>query len=207
MIAIELIKLIIIMYLFLSTTILIVKYVKGCTFDEAIKNCVDFTKIIVREFVNVPKPMKPNYPLIGEYGYTISYQNVKIAFEKLSKYFKVIFYDKYDNTLPNRIVYRFKISTPTIEIDYIDFIDLLQLTVEEILTTHMNDNGICIDIPYDEFIAVKIVGNQLFISIAKNDEGIIETRHIKDKIRKNYFTSQCKKERPDILADWDDNKK
>lgn len=130
--------------------------------------------------------MISNYPVyIGYNGYDIIPQNVEQAFKELYTYFEMIYFDSYDNQKPNRIIYIFKIFNPKSDLEYIDFITLIQKIIEKILVHHLRSQNIYVQC--DGFIAVNIVGDILYVSIAKNNIGINETINFRRKIKSNYF--------------------
>ncbi len=167
---------------------------------------MDFIKNVIRQFLTKPEPVKLNYPVfIGYNGYDIIPQNVENSFKELTNYFEVLYFDYYNNTLPNRIIYRFKVRNPKIDTSYTSFIELLQKITEKVLVQHLRKFEV--HLPCDNFIAVHIDGDILYISIAKNDLGIAETIEVRRKIKADYFDSQNNEKRKEILTNWNEGKR
>lgn len=187
----------------LLSAVFIVKYSKPSrTYEEASRIVTNTLMDIIRGFSE--KEIKfPIYPVfIGFNGYDIMPQNVENAFKELSNYFEMIYFDCYNNNNPNRIVYRFKNANPKSDLEYIDLIELLQKIIETILVHHFREQDFYM--PCDNLVAVRIQGDVLYVSIAKNDMGIIETKNYRRKHKNDYYVEKFSCGNNEIQIDWND---
>ena len=111
------------------------------------------------------------YPVfIGFNGYDFKPLLVNQAFERLSRYWEIAFFDTVFLDHPDLITYQFRVQIPVhkdlkpLRLEY-----LAQAVAEEALALHMRSWNCYV--PVDKFIATRVQGDILKIAIAKNATG------------------------------------
>ena len=171
---------------------------------EATKMFIDFIKNIFHEFSSDTKVQQASYPVfIGFNGYDIIPQHVETYFDELNNYFDVFYFDNFSNTHPNRIIYRFKVGNIKVDMEYMDFLKLLQRVIEKILIQHLRNYDVYL--PGDNLVSVNILNGVLCVSLAKNDVGIIENKDIRRKIKNNYYHSKELTSQGKINVNWNED--
>ena len=172
---------VILIFVVYCITILLVMASKKCNINKAIAIVSDFMKTIYRTLFEKPKK-KMEYPsCIGWNGIAVKPEDINRRFEKLEKYWKIVYYFDTDYKHPNLYLYKFRISMP-INKDFrkTRLIGLVQKIAEKALAEYMQEWNCYV--PVDKFIAVTIRGDILYIAIAKNDAGFEEIA----QLRKHY---------------------
>ncbi|QAA30956.1 hypothetical protein [Clostridium manihotivorum] len=201
----DIVKIGILLPLIFIASVIAVKFSKcGRSTQDATKICLGFLKDVFKELSAHSHPIKPNYPVaIGFDGRDINFDLVDASFHEISKYFEVLYCCNF-RFYSNRIVYYFKFANLNTDLEYLDFLKLIERISEKILIQHLRNQQKFI--PCDNFICSNIYQDTLQLSIALNDIGIKETKYLRNWVKHNYHASKEKQDVQDIDIDWDDKK-
>lgn len=147
-----------------------VKRQKRVSTEEANRILVESLKCIIKAFSD-NSVSEVSYPVfIGWNGYDFKPILINQAFDRLSKYWEICFFDTVFINHPNVVVYQFRVQVPIHKelkprrLEY-----LAQAIAEEALTMHLR-SWKCY-VPVDKFIATSLKEDILKIAIAKNNSG------------------------------------
>ena len=161
--------------------IYLVKITCQKTMDEAKKSVDDFLQKLIDTFQNKPMQTFQYNVAIGSNGIAIRDDFVHTYFEKLNTLFETWYYERSYFNSNNTVCYEFRVydctlCNPTPK----RIIDKVRPIAEKALTMHFHDQGIY-SIAVDNFVAIRLFNDRLFIYYATNDKGFEEIQAIRQQ--------------------------
>lgn len=161
--------------------IYMVKIICKKTIDEAKKSVDDFLQKIIDSLQNKPMQTFQYNVAIGSNGIAIRDDIVHTYFEKLNTLFETWYYERSYFSSENIVCYEFRVydctlCNPTKK----RITDKVRPIAEKALTMHFHEQGIY-NIAVDNFVAIRLCSDRLFIFYATNDKGFEEIRAIRQQ--------------------------
>lgn len=161
--------------------IYMVKIICKKTIDEAKKSVDDFLQKIIDSFQNKPMQTFQYNVAIGSNGIAIRDDIVHTYFEKLNTLFETWYYERSYFSSENIVCYEFRVYVCTLcNPTKKRITDKVRPIAEKALTMHFHEQGIY-NIAVDNFVAIRLCSDRLFIFYATNDKGFEEIRAIRQQ--------------------------
>ena len=159
-------------------SIYIVKIVCKSTIEDA-KRCVD--KFLGEILSSTNTAPNVTYPvLIGSNGFAIRDEIVTSLFSRLDHIYATWYFERADYVSQNVVTYVFRVYDCLLDIDRKRILSRARIVGETALSMHWHELGIY-TLPVDNFCAVRILGDRLFVFYALNDLGCDEVRAIREQ--------------------------
>lgn len=121
------------------------------------------------------------YPvLIGSNGFSIRDEIVTSLFSRLDNIYATWYFERADYTSENVVCYSFRVYDCLLDIARKRILSRVRIVAESALSMHFHELGIY-TLPVDNFCAVRILGDRLFVFYALNDIGCDEVRAIREQ--------------------------
>lgn len=121
------------------------------------------------------------YPvLIGSNGFAIRDEIVTSLFSRLDHIYATWYFERADYVSQNVVTYVFRVYDCLLDIDRKRILSRARIVGETALSMHWHELGIY-TLPVDNFCAVRILGDRLFVFYALNDLGCDEVRAIREQ--------------------------
>lgn len=139
----------------------------------------------VCELFNTPSVQQPQVQVppvvIGWNGYRLRPEVIEEAFQKLEKYWQVVYFENLLTPTPNLVHYRFRVYDfiPS-EMSRRHLLSRVKTIAEKALTDHLHSLGIYM--PVDDFIAVNLCSDLLVVAIATTQEGFSEIAKLRNQV-------------------------
>lgn len=161
--------------------IYMVKIICKKTIDEAKKSVDDFLQKIIDSFQNKPMQTFQYNVAIGSNGIAIRDDIVHTYFEKLNTLFETWYYERSYFSSENIVCYEFRVYVCTLcNPTKKRITDKVRPIAEKALTMHFHEQGIY-NIAVDNFVAIRLYSDHLFVYYATNDKGFKEIRAIRQQ--------------------------
>lgn len=161
--------------------IYMVKIICKKTIDEAKKSVDDFLQKIIDSFQNKPMQTFQYNVAIGSNGIAIRDDIVHTYFEKLNTLFETWYYERSYFSSENIVCYEFRVYVCTLcNPTKKRITDKVRPIAEKALTMHFHEQGIY-NIAVDNFVAIRLCSDRLFVYYATNDKGFEEIRAIRQQ--------------------------
>lgn len=161
--------------------IYLVKIICQKTIDDAKKSVDDFLQKIIDSFQNKPMQTFQYNVAIGSNGIAIRDDIVHTYFEKLNTLFETWYYERSYFSSENIVCYEFRVYVCTLcNPTKKRITDKVRPIAEKALTMHFHEQGIY-NIAVDNFVAIRLCSDRLFIFYATNDKGFEEIRAIRQQ--------------------------